>query len=95
MQPDGPPPPHTDVVLSYSWSANVAGCKRWVLFPPSETHKLLDRSGRRLARDVSSAEADGDFPSLGGARHVEVVQRAGEALFVPAGWHHQVHMPAC
>jgi len=89
-------PLHHDVLLSYSWSANVAGCKRWTLFPPSETHKLLDRTGRRLAHDVhlARAEAAGEFPALGGARRVEVVQRAGEALFVPAGWHHQVVLTA-
>ena len=36
-------PMHHDVLCSYSWSANLAGRKRWLLVPPSETPKLLDR----------------------------------------------------
>ena len=82
-------PLHHDVMLSYSWSANVCGRKRWLLFPPSETAKLLSRTGRQLASDVRAADAD-EFPMLATARCVEVVQEAGEALFVPSGWHHQV-----
>ena len=82
-------PLHHDVMLSYSWSANVCGRKRWLLFPPSETAKLHSRTGRQLASDVRAADAD-EFPTLATARRIEVVQEAGEALFVPSGWHHQV-----
>jgi hypothetical protein len=30
---------------SYSWSANVCGVKRWLLFPPAVTPLLADRHG--------------------------------------------------
>ena len=61
---------HHDVLLSYSWSANVAGCKRWTLYPPSETPKLV--------RGDAKCPADFPPPAPGGVRRVVVVQRAGE-----------------
>ncbi|CAM9862762.1 unnamed protein product, partial [Discosporangium mesarthrocarpum] len=38
-------PLHHDVLNSYSWSFNISGRKRWILFPPGETPKLYDRCG--------------------------------------------------
>eukprot|EP01047_Picozoa_sp_COSAG01_P093296 COSAG01_NODE_24462_length_778_cov_0.883652_2_plen_74_part_01 len=37
-----------------------------------------------------------EFPGLARARElcVTVVQGAGETMFVPSGWHHQVHNEA-
>ena len=39
-------PLHADVLRSYSWSANVAGRKRWRLLPPQHAHLVMDRRGR-------------------------------------------------
>lgn len=50
-------PLHADVLSSCSWSANVAGRKRWRLLPPGETHLLFDRFGRELAPDFFVEEA--------------------------------------
>ena len=64
-------PLHHDVLHTYSWSANVAGCKRWTLYPPSETPKLVRGDGK--------CPADFPPPAPGGVRRVAVVvQRAGE-----------------
>lgn len=43
-------PMHHDVLCSYSWSANLAGRKRWALFHPRHTPRLLrvDRYDRRF-----------------------------------------------
>lgn len=38
-------PLHADVLRSYSWSANVAGRKRWALLPPEGTALLRARRG--------------------------------------------------
>ena len=74
-------PLHADVYASYSWSVNVAGRKRWWLFPPSETDALKGADGQ-LMFDVRTCAT---LP-----RHVVIEQGAGEALFVPSNWHHQV-----
>lgn len=76
-------PLHADVLRSFSWSANLAGRKRWLLYPPEETerarmHEWLREQGRRGEVDDSQG-----YP-------VVVIQHAGEAIFVPAGWHHRV-----
>ncbi|KAL4436679.1 hypothetical protein ABPG75_003818 [Micractinium tetrahymenae] len=85
-------PLHSDVLRSHSWSANVAGRKRWCLLPPRHSHLLLDRRGRDTAWDFDAADPEGQYPGLPKAQqHVlTVVQQPGEALFVPAGWFHTV-----
>ncbi|KAJ1449381.1 hypothetical protein M885DRAFT_535861 [Pelagophyceae sp. CCMP2097] len=84
---------HCDVLHSYSWSANVAGAKRWLFLPPEQTQYLYDALGsddfpRAFAPDGAAAE--GRFPNLRRCRPVEVLQRGGDVVFVPSGWHHTV-----
>ncbi|XP_074629189.1 2-oxoglutarate and iron-dependent oxygenase JMJD4-like isoform X2 [Acropora palmata] len=77
---------------SYSWSANICGCKKWLLYPPGQEKYLTDRLGN-LAYDVLSDDMyDGKkFPDFDKARKpITVIQREGEVIFVPSGWHHQV-----
>lgn len=85
---------HHDVLYSHSWSANVCGHKRWLLFPPSATPCLRDAAGN-LVPDVrpESAADRSAWPRLHEALAVcaDIVQRPGEIIFVPSGWHHQVH----
>uniref|UniRef100_A0A8C5MB44 2-oxoglutarate and iron-dependent oxygenase JMJD4 n=1 Tax=Leptobrachium leishanense TaxID=445787 RepID=A0A8C5MB44_9ANUR len=86
-------PFHADVFRSYSWSANICGRKKWLLFPPGQEEHLRDHRGS-LAYDVTS-------PLLQDLRlypkshlrclAIEVIQEAGQVIFVPSGWHHQVH----
>lgn len=52
-------PLHSDVLRSHSWSANVAGRKRWRLLPPWHSHLLLDRQGRSTAWDFFAADPEG------------------------------------
>ncbi|XP_072010652.1 2-oxoglutarate and iron-dependent oxygenase JMJD4 isoform X2 [Engystomops pustulosus] len=78
-------PFHADVFRSYSWSANICGRKRWLLFPPGAEDLLRDPSGR-LPYDVTAQSLQNHGP-----RPMEVIQEAGEIIFVPSGWHHQVY----
>lgn len=88
-------PLHHDVLFSASWSANVAGRKRWILFPPSATPLLSDASGRLVpdarpgAWPAHTAEVAARLQRAWGSR-VEAVQGAGDVIVVPPGWHHQV-----
>ncbi|XP_077260757.1 jumonji domain containing 4 [Temnothorax americanus] len=86
-------PLHADVFTSYSWSANVVGRKRWLFFPPREEDHLRDLYGQ-LAYDAVSEELNDhtkykmyDSKKL---KCFDVTQEAGEIIFVPSGWHHQV-----
>uniref|UniRef100_A0A1I8INX9 Jumonji domain-containing protein 4 n=1 Tax=Macrostomum lignano TaxID=282301 RepID=A0A1I8INX9_9PLAT len=83
-------PFHCDVFGSYSWSANIAGRKLWILLPPGEEKKLLCRN--RLPWDLGECSSE-TLSSLSGIR---LLQEPGDVLFVPSGWHHQVaNLEAC
>ncbi|KAK2187911.1 hypothetical protein NP493_150g01016 [Ridgeia piscesae] len=85
-------PLHADVMLSYSWSANVCGRKRWLLFPPGEEECMMSNLGQ-LAFDLNSPDMEDRklYPRYGDVtRRLEVIQEAGQIIFVPSGWHHQV-----
>lgn len=70
-----------DVFTSFSWSVNICGVKKWIFIPPGEENKLKDKFGN-LPYDVAGL--------LNNVKHFIVLQRAGEAVFVPTNWHHQV-----
>jgi len=84
---------HHDVMCSFSWSANVIGRKLWRLFSPTETHKLYHRQMKdQLVIDTRTNMYDAnDYPHVSSAIYAEIVQEEGEIMFVPSGWHHQVH----
>ncbi|XP_025715849.2 2-oxoglutarate and iron-dependent oxygenase JMJD4 isoform X5 [Callorhinus ursinus] len=76
-----------------SWSVNICGRKRWFFFPPGQEEALRDCHGG-LPYDVTSpALLDGRLYPM--RKHcsppLELTQEAGEMVFVPSGWHHQVH----
>lgn len=86
-------PFHADVFRSYSWSANICGRKKWLLYPPGQEEFLRDTHGN-LAYDVTSSELRdrGLYPhSEEACQPLEIIQEAGEIIFVPSGWHHQVY----
>jgi hypothetical protein len=86
-------PLHVDIWATHSWSVNVCGVKRWRFVPPWDAHCLLDRWGQRMAPsldDACKASCTAAFPRVARARCVELLQRAGEAVFVPSGWAHCV-----
>lgn len=42
-----------------------------------------------MPQDAETASPD-EFPHLGGTQPLKVIQEAGDAIFIPSGWHHQV-----
>ena len=90
---------HADVVRSHSWSTNVCGRKRWQLIPPPYTHLLYSCLGQQGGGGVVATHLHADvgemallYPGLAKARKVaiEVIQEAGETIFVPSDWFHSV-----
>lgn len=55
-----------------------------VLLMEGDEEKLKDQNGHM------SFEVDESVLHSVGAKFFEVVQKCGEVLFVPSGWHHQV-----
>uniref|UniRef100_A0A1B6FRY0 Jumonji domain-containing protein 4 n=1 Tax=Cuerna arida TaxID=1464854 RepID=A0A1B6FRY0_9HEMI len=85
-------PFHADVFSSFSWSVNLCGKKRWILYPPGEEKHLTDIHGN-LAYDVEDPTLKDrvrfeSYKKL--ETQLEIIQNPGEAIFVPSGWHHQV-----
>lgn len=78
-------PFHSDVFSSFSWSTNIYGVKRWLFFAPGEELKLCDAFGN-LPFDLDEADIERRQASC-----IEIIQRAGETIFVPSGWYHQVY----
>lgn len=86
-------PFHADIFRSFSWSVNICGRKKWLFFPPGQEEALRDCYGG-LPYDVTTpALLDSHLHPM--RQHcsppLEVTQEAGEMVFVPSGWHHQVH----
>ena len=75
--------------LYFSWSANIVGRKKWIFLLPGEEDKLRDSRGNLLF-DLQSAEA-AQLAETREVVRIEVIQEAGEVVFVPSGWFHQVH----
>ncbi|KAH7710503.1 Protein JMJD-4 a [Aphelenchoides avenae] len=75
---------HCDVMGSYSWSANICGRKRWLMLRPGK--EQVFRRGSDFCEDIRQ------HPELWTEAEVlDFVQEAGEIVFVPSGWYHQVH----
>ncbi|XP_033728591.1 uncharacterized protein LOC117317769 isoform X2 [Pecten maximus] len=86
-------PFHADVFRSYSWSANICGRKRWIFIAPGEEEKYRNKFGN-LVYDINSDELHDPekYPHFSQSTgRIEVIQEPGEVIFVPSGWHHQVH----
>ncbi|KAI1319938.1 JmjC domain-containing protein 4 [Mortierella claussenii] len=80
-------PFHADV--SYSWSANICGIKKWTLFPPDQEHLFRDKF-KNIVYDIENVDPT-QFPDFHKANRFTVYQKPGQTLFVPSGWWHQVH----
>jgi len=73
----------------------VKGTKRWSLYHPNDWRRLYPRSmfkplGYHGRVDIDAPDLK-RFPRFEAAQRFEAVVEAGQAIFVPAGWWHQVY----
>jgi hypothetical protein len=82
-------PLHHD--LTNNLLAQIVGRKRVILLPPSETRHLANhRHVFSDVHDVTDEACLAKYPSAREARRFEVDLKAGDLLFIPVGWWHQV-----
>lgn len=82
-------PLHYD--LTNNFIAQVVGSKKLFLLPPSETPLLYnERHVFSEVHDIMDEERLASYPLAADARSYEVDLEAGDILFVPVGWWHQV-----
>eukprot|EP01043_Picozoa_sp_COSAG02_P066047 COSAG02_NODE_10153_length_2007_cov_53.860063_1_plen_498_part_10 len=78
---------HADSVV-----ALLFGAKRWFLYPPGTTPRPRWRDPRGMQSWVwQHSRGEGEPAAVGtesGSEMLECVQRPGEVLYVPEGWHH-------
>lgn len=84
---------HCDVYSSYSISSQLHGSKKWTLFPPALTPRLLPLVAAAQYKDelVDIRGWTDEFTlemKDGGMK--EIYQHPGESIFIPSGWFHQV-----
>ncbi|GGE84090.1 DUF6065 family protein [Sphingomonas prati] len=82
-------PLHFD--LTNNLLAQVTGAKRILLLPPSETGKLYNsKHVFSDVHDIADEAMLARYPLARDARVFEVDLMAGELLYIPVGWWHQV-----
>jgi histone arginine demethylase JMJD6 len=96
---------HVDPLATNAWNTLIVGKKRWVLFPPHVSKRIV--KGKGLVRNDEDDEAVHYFmfilprikrKAVSLADHAEYrdfacyefTQTAGETVFVPNGWWHAV-----
>lgn len=86
---------HSDVLHSFSWSYNVYGRKEWIFLVPKAALRTDTTTSTVAAHhdDIDGPQHrnnDNDHARRPKQRIVKIVQNAGECIFVPATWKHQV-----
>jgi hypothetical protein len=80
-------PLHHDTLMLFH--TQVVGRKRWRFISPMDTPKLSNFNGVFSPIDVDKPDL-ARFPLFADVTMLEVVVEAGETVFLPLGWWHQV-----
>jgi hypothetical protein len=90
---------HVDPHHTSAWNTLLCGRKRWILLPPTddvETLGLMGIDPSYRTKDPPTQWWADEYPKMvaSGAAHalgaIEVVQEAGDTIYVPMGWWHTV-----
>ncbi|HZG46089.1 MAG TPA: DUF6065 family protein [Allosphingosinicella sp.] len=82
-------PLHFD--LTNNLIVQVVGTKKVIMSPPSQTQRLYNyRHVFSAVHDITDEGQLARYPLARGAQTIEIDLHAGEILFVPIGWWHQV-----
>eukprot|EP00466_Bigelowiella_natans_P004508 jgi/Bigna1/141961/aug1.66_g16669 len=85
-------PLHKDPIGSGAWNALLYGQKRWCLFPPGTNTSLIGLKDGDPTTPPAYWWQD-VYPRIvndSRIENVELMQKPGEIVFVPAGWYHVV-----
>ena len=82
---------HTDFYHTSAWNASVEGHKWWCFFPPSVSKETLQVRGSDDETPLSWFSRR--LPELleSGPQPIQLLQGAGETVWVPAGWYDTLH----
>jgi histone arginine demethylase JMJD6 len=75
---------HVDPLATGAWNTLIVGRKRWILFPPDTFNEKTEI----LSSDPGGEWFIRQFPKYKNRKHYDVIQEAGETLFVPPKWWH-------
>ncbi|WP_265270277.1 cupin-like domain-containing protein [Nostoc sp. KVJ3] len=75
---------HIDGEYAYAWLALISGRKKCVLFTPDQTDLLYNGEVNVFNPDLEK------FPLYTNAKSVEIILEAGEIIYFPPRWWHQV-----
>ena len=77
-----------DVWMTDVWVAQIEGRKKWRLFSPEQLQFIRPNGDGRYV-DLERPDND-QFPMWRNASYIEHVAKAGQMLFVPSKWAHDV-----
>jgi hypothetical protein len=81
---------HVETMSANSWNAVISGRKLWLFFPPGQEEFLYSGEVDAFNPELSR------YPLFTRAKCLMCIQNAGEIVFTPSGWLHQViNVQAC
>ena len=84
---------HIDPLMTSAWVTLLHGEKRWFMFPPDVSHARVgfhEHGSAKMEAVEWFLRFTGTEAAEGVDGCIEILQRAGETVFVPAGWLHIV-----